>query len=107
MQRTRPQAADRGAKKMAYDDYREGDRFSVDFRMAGQMKGCWHLIGETASLDEACAMFDGIVASDRAEGATPGARWRMCHMRGSEILRVIEDTTLTRDGLATTPDDAD
>lgn len=72
---------------MAYDDYREGDRFSVDFRMAGQMKGCWHLIGETASLDEACAMFDGIVASDRAEGATPGARWRMCHMRGSEILR--------------------
>ena len=67
MQRTRPQAADRGAKKMAYDDYREGDRFSVDFRMAGQMKGCWHLIGETATLDEACAMFDGIVASDRAE----------------------------------------
>jgi hypothetical protein len=46
-------------------------------------------------------------ASDRAEGATPGARWRMCHMRGSEILRVIEDMTLTRDGLATTPADAD
>jgi hypothetical protein len=64
VQRTRPQAADRGAKKMAYDDYREGDRFSVDFRMAGQMKGCWHLIGETATLDEACAMFDGIVASE-------------------------------------------
>ncbi|WP_163585780.1 hypothetical protein, partial [Klebsiella michiganensis] len=84
VQRTRPQAADRGTKKMAYDDYREGDRFSVDFRMAGQMKGCWHLIGETTTLDEACAMFDGIVASDRAEGATPGARWRMCHMRGSE-----------------------
>ena len=52
-------------------------------------------------------MFDRIVASDRAEGATPGARWRMCHMRGSEILRVVEDMTLTRDGLATTPNDAD
>src|SRR3546814_3816085 len=48
-QRMRPQAADRGAKKMAYDDYREGDRFSVDFRMAGQMKGCWHRSEEHTS----------------------------------------------------------
>ena len=79
----------------------------MDFRMADHMKGFWHLIGETDTLDEACVMFDRIVASDRAEGATPGARWRMCHMRGSEILRVVEDMTLTRDGLATTPNDAD
>lgn len=92
---------------MAYDDFQTGDNFSVCFRMAGQMPGCWHLIGETDTLDEACVMFDRIVASDRAEGATPGARWRMCHNRGCEIIRVVEDMTLTRDGLATTPDDAD
>jgi hypothetical protein len=45
---------------MAYDDFRESDRFSVAFRMAGQMEGVWHLIGDTDTLDEACIMFDRI-----------------------------------------------
>lgn len=90
---------------MAYDDFREGDCFSICFRMEGQMEGVWHGMGEHASLDEACAAFDTLIASDRAEGATPGARWRMTHLRGHEILSVIEDMTLTRDGLVTTPNE--
>lgn len=90
---------------MAYDDFREGDSFSIDFRMKGQMEGVWHGMGESATLDEACAAFDTLIAADRTEGARPGARWRMCHMRGHEIIRVIEDMTLTKDGLATTPNE--
>lgn len=90
---------------MAYDDFREGDCFSIDFRMKGQMEGMWYGMGKAATLDEACVEFDTLVASDRAEGATPGARWRMCHMRGCEIIRVVEDMTLTKDGLVTTPNE--
>jgi hypothetical protein len=47
-------------------------------------------------------MFDRIVASDRADGATPGARWRLSHMRRFEVLRVLEDMTLTPNGLSAT-----
>ena len=87
---------------MAHTDYLPGDQFSVHFRMAEHMPGCWYVIDEFPSLDDATLAFDKVVASDRSQGATIGARWRITHDRGTAVIQVIQDLTLAAEGLVTT-----
>lgn len=91
---------------MAHTDHLPGDQFSIDFRMAEHVPGCWYEIDAFPSLDDAILTFDKVVASDRSQGATIGARWRITHQRGTAVIQVIQDLTLAAEGLVTTADTA-
>lgn len=79
---------------MANDQIRSDEIFVVAFRMKGQIEGLWHVIDEASSLEDAKTIFHQIVDSDRKEGATTGARWRITQEKGTRILQTIEDVTL-------------
>jgi hypothetical protein len=88
---------------VSYDEYRPGDVFSVDYRERHYGEGMWYQVTELGELDAARTAFGELIASDRAQGAEDGSRWRLCHERGSEIIRVVDDQLLDRDGLIPTP----
>lgn len=84
---------------MAYDDFQPGDIFSIQFRTEGQMEGCWYGLGEAKTLEEGETLFEAQIEADRNKGAGTGARWRLTHERGCEIIRVLEDLTLRNESL--------
>lgn len=87
---------------MARDDIQPGDRFSITFRTSRHGEGQWHFLAERADPRVAMSLYDELIADDRAHGADIGSRWRLCHDRGSEIIRVMEDRTLNPAGLVPT-----
>ena len=84
---------------MAYEDVRPGDRFSITFRTPQHGVGQWHLVAERADPEVARRLYEEVIADDRDQGAVIGSRWRLCHDRGSEVIRVLEDKTLDHRGI--------